>query len=506
MLLISALRDFYIALNELDCAEGIQKEYLLAVDTRQVFNKLTPCKIDTYTFENIVNINEGEGKIISLKFDNNIRLEANGFRRVKKSDKYINKNILFTYEYFYKNIFKKYQSIKNKGAKREFLLDLEESLKKLEIILIISENIESLFLFFDSLNNRGLQLSQIDIIRNNLLKTISSSKFKDDVEEFSYLWDKLVVSLDNFDGVKFLKYYFMCTKENKIFSSKELPDRYNHYFEEIDNKIQMKNEIEKMIDYAKIYTKLFDKSEEISNDKEYIKNVKRINELGQQACHSFLMDYFYNVSDENRRNKITSYIEKMMFRRIICNYSTKKLDGIFRDFIKLRTESENRYIYDDQKIIEAIKRNSPNDEEFRNMFINREWGRDNVTNYTLRKYEYYLTNQNGGVIHTLKSRKDVNIEHVMPEKYSEAWKKKLAIPEEKYQEYVSKIGNLILLEFDINTSVKDSLFAIKKNDQNYGRSTLKQVKQIIEYSDWNLDVIDKRTEQLSEIALEIWKL
>ena len=119
--------------------------------------------------------------------------------------------------------------------KKNYLLDLEESLAKLDVILIKSDDIESIFLFFESLNNRGLQLSKMDIIRNVLLKIVSE-RFSESLSEFGDLWDKLVTTLDGHDEIKFLKYYFMCTKENKIIKEISSSNSYDEFILKIKKK------------------------------------------------------------------------------------------------------------------------------------------------------------------------------------------------------------------------------------------------------------------------------
>src|SRR5699024_12018243 len=98
------------------------------------------------------------------------------------------------------------------------------TLKRLQIIVITSRDVEFLYMCFDTINNRGLQLSKMDIIRNKLLSIITNIS-ESSVTNISRLWDELVIILDELDVSRFLKYYYMCSQE-KILSSNELPNRY----------------------------------------------------------------------------------------------------------------------------------------------------------------------------------------------------------------------------------------------------------------------------------------
>ncbi|MBE6055185.1 MAG: DUF262 domain-containing protein [Clostridium sartagoforme] len=508
ILLVSALRDIYCALNDENKSKKIQESYLCAVSTRKCLNKLEVSKIDNLTFSKLVNINCGDGTDILLDDCYEIDLKKNKCRVIDSmSNGFINKKMFEAYRYFYNEILNGIQD-KNNEERKNYLLDIEEALSKFDIILIKSEDIESMFLFFESLNNRGLQLSKIDIVRNGLLKIVSE-RFNDSLECFGEMWDELVVNLCEHDEIKFLKYYFMCTNENKIIQAKELPKYYEEYFKSFNNKNDLKLEIEKMKKYSIIYSTLFTKDEVSTSDSEYIKNIKLINQLGQQACHSFLMEYIYWVKDSIRLNNITDLIEKMMFRRIICMKSTKQLDGIFRDLIKCRelNNSNKKYNFSDDKIKDIIIKNTPSDAEFHKMLKEISWDKNEIVSYFFRKLEYKISGNNSSRQFVIKPRKEVHVEHILPQNVKSEWAVKLNLQNDgaTYTMLSLKLGNLILLEFDINTSIKDSLFNIKIN--KYKDSTLNQVKEFIcKYEEWNENNINIRTDKLAEKALEIWSI
>lgn len=506
LLLVAALRDIYISMNDTNKALEIQKDYLLTKQTREVHDKLTVSELDHYTFSNLVNICiEKSSHKVSLKEDHEIAFKTNKGRRViSKNAHFVNADMVRAYNFMYNSIYSLIKNLDNE-EKMEKLLDLEEALGNLDITLITSEDIESIFNFFNSLNNRGLKLNQMDIIRNKFLQIVSE-KHNDQLKNASSIWDDLVIKLDQYDALKFFKYYYICTNY-KILNKGELPHRYEQLFNDFGDYTELSNEIRKMLKYANIFIVLFGKSDIQPMDNQYEINIKMINHIGQQACHSFLMDYLYNVEDEYRRVSITSCIEKMMFRRYICNKSTKPLDGIFRSIM----ENANNSYYDED-IIKSIKENTPDDDEFYKNFLEREWSNSqDVCNYTLRKYEYGLCPNNNAYYTIIKDRKSVHIEHIMPQDLTEAWRKYLLINQDEdltegdYNKLVCSIGNLVLLEFDINTSIKRSLYSKKRN--KYADSNLMQVKKLVdENKEWKIKQIVDRSEYLAKWASKTWKI
>lgn len=451
MLFLAALRDISITITDGETPRRIQNKYLRVDTNRRSYEKLKPCRIDTYTFDMLVNIS-------IEKLDKNIcdskklgHKDIDVFKRdiTKYGEEAINKKMINAYNFFCKKIL---EIIKddNNAEPENLILDMLDIMSKLEIIEVISGNISNIFLYFDSLNNRGLHLNAMDIIRNNFFKIVSE-KFCDKIVEYGELWDNLVLKLEDFDCGKFLKYYLIC-ETGYIYSAKDLPVKYDELFKQIENEDKMNNIIRKILDYAQNYIKIFDKCTDIDH-------IDNINFLGQQACHSFIMDYLYYVSDEDRINNILDLIEKMMYKRIVCGFSTKQLDGIFREIIISKTSNEklNLYDYDDDKIRKLIEENTPSTQQVVNSFDIREWKKDNITIYTLYKFENYKNNSIDTSINKVKSK--YNIIYISN-------KDKI------------KLENIMLAENDIFSSEKSSFIEEIKNKKILLKSNILSIKEI----------------------------
>ncbi len=390
LLFIAALRDIYVKIGDVKKAQKIHSSYLIFETARDYYERVESSKIDDFTLKSLVNI---QSEMID-----EINIDDNTFRTIDiDPSEFVNNNMIDAYKFFCKNIFEEFEK---RDKDKEYLIRVEELLSKIEVITVVSDDIANIFLYFDSLNNRGLQLNQMDIIRNKFFNIIKK-KFKNDMDLFGEYWDRLVTVLDGYDCVKFLKYFYMC-EENAIFSSKELPKKFETLFDSIEMLKDMENLILKIIEYAKIYTKLF--SKELKNDEENL-YIKEINFLGQQACYSFTMDYFYYVKDVERRIRILKNLTIMNYKRTICNTSTKTLDGIFRKMIMAK--KENKEIYDDDEIIELILSNTPNENEFKKELKNKIWDKDNATLYTL-----YLLNNKQVTFEQIENKQKYRIEFI----------------------------------------------------------------------------------------------
>lgn len=184
VLLVSALRDVYCGLRDESKAKKIQENFLSSLSTRKCCNKLEVSKLDSFTFNKIVNINVGDGTDILLDDCYEIDCQKNKYRvfDTEQGD-FVNHKMYNAYKFFFNQIISEIENKDTVQEKKNYLLDVEEVLSKLDVILIKSEDIESMFLFFESLNNRGLQLTKMDIVRNTLLKIVAE-KYSQYIGEF----------------------------------------------------------------------------------------------------------------------------------------------------------------------------------------------------------------------------------------------------------------------------------------------------------------------------------
>ncbi|MGL5110418.1 MAG: HNH endonuclease family protein [Vibrio ordalii] len=127
-----------------------------------------------------------------------------------------------------------------------------------------------------------------------------------------------------------------------------------------------------------------------------------------------------------------------------------------------------------------------------------------------------------------KHSQEFNVEHILPKKLAtdkrpDEWLWAKNEPE-KHKQMVNRLGNLCLLEGDINRDVSNFDWNAKRFSEypeklakrkdgsikkSFKDSELPMVKEIIEndsYLLWSFDVIEQRQRHLAEYAAEIWRI
>ncbi|WFQ93281.1 HNH endonuclease [Mycoplasma feriruminatoris] len=113
------------------------------------------------------------------------------------------------------------------------------------------------------------------------------------------------------------------------------------------------------------------------------------------------------------------------------------------------------------------------------------------------------------------------VEHIMPQNLSKDWIEDLKNItnnqediNEKHKEHLNQVGNLVYINSDSNSSLGNDSFQIKKssykdskwrilNGSYLDKLEKKNVMSVSNYDNWDFEIIEKRTEVLSEYVYNI---
>jgi len=99
---------------------------------------------------------------------------------------------------------------------------------------------------------------------------------------------------------------------------------------------------------------------------------------------------------------------------------------------------------------------------------------------------------------------DLSLEHIMPQKLSDEWKKYLKNDvNDLHGEYKNMLANLTLVGKDYNPKIGNSLYKLKR--EYYQDSNVMLTRKLAKsYLDWKADEMELRSLEITELALECW--
>lgn len=479
-LLLCALRDYYREeTSRDDLADKIDDNYLYAHDVVNTpYQNLTLSKTDNDQYRSIL---KGEHP------------EAEGSR------------LLEAYEFFAERI----HGLDDADIERV----MKRLLGAMTLVVIDTENPESAFRLFETLNNRGMELSAVDLMKNSLLQE-AMERYPDGYEDDDYKhirdqWEIILkevvreISKPN----RFFRHYIMSASDPDVSSSISNYKLYDTFRTIIRNDLptestSLKDYINGMVDVSDLYLGFDQASVDVFESRPQKKINQRLANLNDiQSVHSrtLLLRTFQEFDEYQDINRVLKLLEVFMTRWKLAGYpSGSKLDSIFAGICSEAFDKSDPI----DEIRKDLEDEAPDDDEFKVGIKSREFKRNNQTNYILSKLESIYF---GGPD---VNRSNVDIEHIAPQKAFSAekydsWMKVLSVSEEEYDnEYKNMLGNLTLLETRHNAAAGANPFDEKK--QYYLSSNFEMTQEVRDFDDWDIDTIEKRTENLAGACAEVW--
>jgi len=465
-IIISVIRDIFSKKGLTDEVEMIFSKYLVE---KEVYTegdlRMVPNRVDKEIFEILINnkedIYEKEKK-------------ANEKIREKKYESW--KNIWSFYKQCYNLILDKIENL-SKDETKNFLNKIIESIDKdIKVIFIEVKDESDAYLIFETLNDRGLQLSMADLLKNYLFSKISDESLIDEYElRWSYFLDEIGAS----KLVRFIRYYWIAKHE--FIREKEL-------FRKIKRKIKDKKEAEDLIKelekFKKYYLNIISPTYDFWEDEKVIDYLEDLKKLGVSQHIPLLFSLLEKYKDQKEVSKKVWPIYITLIRRIICKRNPNEFE---RELGNICSEIREKS-FDEVK--GSLKKLNPKDNEVKEFLLSSEFvkSKDKILVKSI------LRLLNNSMMKELKTNKDLTLEHIFP--LSKA-------AELEYSYVINLLGNMTLLLSGKNKKLGNKPY--KEKLEVFKQSDLPINKDFQDYNKFEKEEIEKRTKQLTSQIINILK-
>lgn len=387
-----------------------------------------------------------------------------------------------------------------KGIKNLNKKQLEELFKKvtsrLKFIFNEIDNDLDVYVTFETMNNRGKDLTKLELLKNRLiyLTTLFPDKFKNDKERlrndineawkivYEYLGkDIKKLEDDNFLYHHWIMYFKFEKSKGEAFARFLLKEHFT-FQNLIDNKIKIsniKNYVESISNSVVKYYYIFNPSKEKSGFNS--KTISYLSKINRQSFSSFLPII---IAAQVRRVNETEFLELLKaierFIFIIFSLSRRSSHTKSAHFFNKANEFYKRKC-NVKNLIEDIKTLTDDCDEgwidiasfksyIEDLFKRRnEQGYYEWTGLKYLLYEYELFLQRNSVPKIKwEDIEQGSIEHILPQDMSDPyWKSKFKDYSAKQKNYLlNSLGNLLLLSNSKNSEYKNHSFKVKKKHKD----------------------------------------
>ncbi len=482
IMFLAAIRDISYQDKEDKFVQSIEQEFLYRIDRKT--EELTP--------NLILNVKDHEfySKRILLQPDDSKRIQLPAV--VTPSNKKIEKASQFIRGFIEDLV----RPITGKSSSKKDLLNqwvtfIENHAKV--IILGVPDN-ENAYIMFETLNDRGLKVSQGDLVKNYLFGNSG-----DRLREVQDKWASMISTLEAIGAddltIDFLRSFcsllYGLTREREVFKRiKKYVYSQHETIEFVDN----------LDIFASDYIAMLSPDHLKWNN--YPSNIRRsLRTLAQfevtQIRH-LMLAVAHHFSKEEAAKSFNLFVNWIV-RFFIAG--SGRIGRVELNYANLAHSIHEGKIKRTKELADQMNAYLATDDEFKQAFEIAKVSRTKLARYYLDALE----RQNRGKKHPELVPNDdstvVNLEHVLPQNHNDSWPE---IESDIAEALCNRIGNLVLLDAKTNSRIGNSSFKDKR--EAFKKSSFSLTKSVSEYDKWGTEEINKHQKILADITVKTWSI
>ena len=403
-------------------------------------------------------------------------------------------------------------------------------IKHVRFVQIKTQEMGDALKVFETINQRGIGLTPMDLMKNMIFRQVSRSKFP----ELNAIWKSIIDCLQNGktqeSPLRFLRYYLMATYDTSDCPNGILrEDSIYSWLVSKNNKCENKTDpfgfVSRMKDGAERYMLYLSGGTNDPADN-YIRNIPLIGGSAYKM-HLLLLLAAKNM-DAEAENHFKRILESIVYYSTVNKVRNNDVERAFVKWcpsLRAITSDEDLTAFINSAIIPEI--NAWKAENKTNFML---LGLNSLQQYRIRfilaRISRYVECKRSGSGDPTEIRSlcgsSYEIEHVLPQKYKDN-ELPFGLDTDGYDRIKQRLGNLLLLEKSFNASIGNGSY--KEKSQVYIKSGLYLTKSIIQkdcvgqdtavnrlneqlmsWDAWTPDAIEQRQEMLYQLSEEIWAI
>lgn len=419
---------------------------------------------------------------------------VNAHKKSKRNDP--NHLLLEAILYTHKRVKEIAQSIGDpKAASEHFFQFINYFRDNTKTVRLIVRDESSAYTLFETLNDRGVDLSPLDLVKNFLFKQ-AAGKSSETLRDMQSRWVQMIQILANVKATSFLKTYW--TSRHGRIRTNLLFDTFRTTYAVPEKAISLSVDL---LEASEQYAALDSSNDAVwaAYTPETRVTVSTLKLLGSQQAHPVILSGLKKFSTAEMQ-KLLWLLEVLIVRFLLVGGgNTGRWEPLCARLAK--------QIYDEQvktaaQAFAEMKDVYPTDDEFENAFKMKREGTNQKAQYFLKKLEKEEQRLAKGKMAGEFEPAALTVEHILPKKPGTNWNVEIAADPDLVEDCVTRLGNMCLLT-DVNTKLGNKHFSLKK--ETFSKSDLITTKSVANALSWDRKAIDARQAHLAKLARGIWK-
>ncbi len=370
-----------------------------------------------------------------------------------------------------------------------------KGLEKLMIVWIaLEKGKDDPQLIFESMNSKGIELTQANLIRNYIIMETEVEKQENFYNQY---WRAMEEDFKQNETLfnRFVRHY-LTIKIGKIPNEKRVYEAFKDYQQKEGIEIEVL--LQDLQKYCGYFCQIAFKKEA---DKDLNKALSFLVDLEMDVVYPLLLELYSDYKDGVLSKQdfipIIYLTESYICRRAVCGIPSNGLNKFFPSFTKHIQKDEYFKSLKAHFVCLTEKQRFPNNDEFKKLFITIDF-------YHFKKNKYFFERLEKFDTEEPVNTQECTIEHIMPQTLTKEWKRDLGGNFQAiHDKYLHTIGNLTLTGY--NQEYSNNSFQEKRDmEKGFKDSPLRLNQGLRDLESFGEEEIKKRANVLADWALKIW--
>lgn len=372
--------------------------------------------------------------------------------------------------------------------------------ERLQFVAITADRNDNVHRIFESLNDRGVRLTQADLLRNYVFMLLPTRAEKVYERVWRPMQDSLTpTQLETLVFVDLVLRGRTTIKRQDIYRAQQ--DRLRPLE---DDEVAVEGEVQELARRAGFFSRIVQPHTEA--DPQVRAGLERLHRWGASTTYPLLM-HLYDLWDRGACSaadvrEALRYVESFLVRRMIAGVPTNNLNRIFSALVP-QLPAELPIAESVRHALSGERKYWPSDRRLREAFRSQPFyfqGRQDQKMLVFRRLEESY--EHAEPIDWRAA--DLSIEHVMPQSLTDEWRSALAAggadPEAVHAELLHTLGNLTITAY--NGQLSNNPF--ERKQEILQGSHLELNRAISPAGQWGRTEILDRAEELADRAIKLW--
>jgi hypothetical protein len=385
----------------------------------------------------------------------------------------------------------------NADAAANYLINLVKYIRdSTAVVRLTVPNEASAYRVFETLNDRGLDLSAMDLVKN-LLFSLAVSHSKSWLSDMEQRWAQMTVTLAGAKADEFLKVYWT-SRKGRV----QAADLYSDIKKSCATAVGAVDLSVDMLLASEQYAALDNADDTVwaPLPPEVRHSIRALKILGSKQVRPVILAAVVKF-EAYEFVRLLRLLEVVIVRyQLVGGERTGTIEIACARLSQLifseKTRTATQALADLHDIYLS-------DDDFKQAFLLKQESSNQKAQYLLRRLEQETRRQDDGKMHGEETLGEaLTVEHVLPKNAGEDWKRIVEADPSIIEECAERLGNLCLLT-KVNRDLGRAAFDKKR--QIFAESKIRTTAELTSWDTWDRKSIEARQANMAKLAVGIWR-